>query len=124
MPGAIISATFALEQSTEARNKQLDIVYYRKKTQPYGAKSAGCVFRNPECGYAGALIDKLGLKGTRIGGAQVSEVHANFIVNLEQASSNDVKALIKHIQQKVQDTEKVFLESEIRILSYQGKHNE
>ena len=65
MSGAIVGATFSLTPSGEARAKQLEIISYRTKTQPYSDKSAGCVFRNPACGAAGALIDKAGLKAPK-----------------------------------------------------------
>lgn len=110
--GAIVGATFQLEPNDTARKKQLEIIDYRKKTQPYGDKSAGCIFRNPTGGFAGKLIEEAGLKGIQIGGAEVSTMHANFIVNRKGATAEDVLALIKLIQTKVH------LESEVRIISY------
>ncbi len=118
MGAAIGGATFQLTPSSLAREKQLEIIHYRKKTQPYGSKSAGCAFRNPECGHAGAIIDQLGLKGKKIGGAQVSEMHANFLINQEQASSQDILTLIHFIQQEVKEKMGVELESEIRYIPY------
>lgn len=116
--GAIVGATFHLTPSSSAREKQLAIIDYRKKTQPYKAKSAGCVFRNPSCGHAGALIDQAGLKGSTIGGAQVSNIHANFIINTGLASSKDVLALIQHIQEAVFAKTGIHLESEVRCVPY------
>ncbi|WP_039358392.1 UDP-N-acetylmuramate dehydrogenase [Candidatus Protochlamydia amoebophila] len=116
--GAIVSATFQLNASQEARQKQLSIIDYRKKTQPYKAKSAGCVFRNPNCGHAGALIEQAGLKETKIGGAAVSSVHANFIINSGLATSQDVLALIRLIQETVKAKTGAELESEIRYVPY------
>lgn len=118
MPGAIVSATFVLSASDTARTRQLEIITYRKNTQPYSDKSAGCIFRNPSCGAAGALIDRSGLKGSSIGGAKVSEMHANFIVNAGQATSQDVLKLIDIIKHQVKEKEGVELESEVRCIPY------
>lgn len=118
-PGAIVGATFRLEAMPEARQKQLDIIDYRKKTQPYNAKSAGCVFRNPVPLSAGALIDQSGLKGKMIGGAQVSPMHANFVVNTGDASAKDVLQLLELIKQEVKAQAGVELETEVRYIPYQ-----
>lgn len=117
-PGVIVGATFVLTPSDTARTKQLEIIAYRKKTQPYSDKSAGCIFRNPVCGAAGALIDKSGLKGTNIGGAKVSEMHANFIVNTGDATAEDVLKLIALIKQTVHEKTGVELESEVRYIKH------
>ena len=119
--GAIVGATFHLIPSPEARQKQLDIIHYRKKTQPYDAKSAGCIFRNPSCGHAGAIIEQSGLKGKTIGGAEVSNLHANFLINSNQASSKDILELIRHIQQEVKEKTGVELEHEVRLIPYLTK---
>ncbi|MFN4175177.1 MAG: UDP-N-acetylmuramate dehydrogenase, partial [Parachlamydiaceae bacterium] len=116
MKGAILAATFKLTPSQMARQKQLEIISYRKKTQPYGDKSAGCVFRNPDCGHAGRLIEEAGLKGMKVGDAEVSTMHANFIVNKGNASSDDVLNLIEIVRKKVEEKAGVHLESEIRII--------
>jgi len=121
MPGAIVGATFVLSPSTTARDKQIEIITYRKRTQPYSEMSAGCIFRNPNCGHAGALIEKSGLKGLAIGGAKVSEIHANFIVNTESASAANVLDLIAHIQKQVKEKQNVDLESEVRFIAYEQK---
>lgn len=73
----------------------------RMESQPLGYPSAGSVFRNPEGMFAGKLIEDLGLKGKTIGGAMVSEKHANFIINYKKAKSSDVKKLIELVHQKV-----------------------
>lgn len=114
MKGAIVGATFQLVKNSEARAKQLQIIAYRTKTQPYGEKSAGCVFRNPPGEYAGALIEKAGLKGHCCGDACVSDLHANFIINKGNASCQDVINLMDHIKEKVKDTSGVDLEVEVR----------
>lgn len=117
MRGAIVSATFALTRSEAARKKQLEIVEYRVKTQPYGEKSAGCIFRNPSCASAGALIDQAGLKTLSCGNAEVSAMHANFIVNKGQATARDVLQLIEWIKKAVFEKKGVQLESEVRYIA-------
>lgn len=117
LPGAIVGAIFRLAPSSHARKDQLEIINYRKKTQPYGAKSAGCVFRNPTQMNAGALIDHHGLKGMQIGKAKVSDVHANFIINEGGATSSDVLQLIAAIQSHLKEKSGIDLQSEIRIIS-------
>ncbi len=116
MKGVIVYAGFALNECQDARNKQLSIIDYRMQTQPLKEKSAGCVFRNPKEGSAGALIDKCGLKGLRYGGAKVSEVHGNFLINESRATSEDVLQLIRIVQEKVKERTGVLLETEIRVL--------
>jgi UDP-N-acetylmuramate dehydrogenase len=116
---AIVAATFELKPLDSARKKQLEIVEYRLRTQPYGDKSAGCVFRNPDGFSAGALIDGSGLKGTSVGGAKVSELHANFIINKEGARAEDVLKLAALIQQRVKELKGIELEREIRCIPYQ-----
>jgi len=87
----------------------------KRTSQPLSAHSAGCVFRNPEGQSAGALIDKLGLKGMRVGGAMVSPIHANFIVNAGGATAADVIELIERIREKVRSQTGIELELEIKI---------
>jgi UDP-N-acetylmuramate dehydrogenase len=116
--GAVVAATFLLTPNKDARAKQLSIIDYRTKTQPYGDKSAGCVFRNPTQGPAGYFIEKTGLKGTSIHGAEVSELHANFIVNKERANAADVLSLAKHVQEKVKEHTGIDLEMEIRCIPF------
>ncbi|TXG75982.1 UDP-N-acetylmuramate dehydrogenase, partial [Candidatus Dojkabacteria bacterium] len=117
MSGVIVSVLFRLVSQEGARLKQLQIVEHRMQTQPLREKSAGCIFRNPEGGMsAGALIDRCGLKGVQIGGAKVSEIHANFIVNVGGASSRDVEELISLIQSRVQERTGVFLRPEVRVI--------
>lgn len=122
MSGAIVGATFALIHDPAARAKQLEIINYRKDTQPYSDKSAGCVFRNPSCGFAGAMIEQAGLKGASIGGAKVSEKHANFLVNSHQATAQDLLALIDLVKHSVMAKHGVELESEVRCIPYEGCH--
>lgn len=117
--GAIVAASFQLQPSETARQRQLEIIRYRQSTQPYGDKSAGCIFRNPGVKPAGALIDQAGLKGLSIGGAKVSLMHANFIVADDHATAKDVLALIELIRHKVKESSGIELESEVRYISYE-----
>jgi UDP-N-acetylmuramate dehydrogenase len=117
LKGAIAAARFHLISSTEARQRQLKIIDYRTKTQPYGAMSAGCVFRNAPHSSAGALIEQSGLKGFSIGGAEVSPMHANFIVNRNGATAEDVMALVSHVKKVVKEKTDHDLEMEIRVIS-------
>lgn len=116
--GAIVGATFALTHSPTAREKQLQIIQYRKKTQPYHEHSAGCIFRNPVNQYAGRLIEEAGLKGFSLGEAKVSKQHANFLINNGEASSKDFLNLITQVQAKVQEKSGVKLESEVWYVPY------
>ncbi|MGH9388571.1 MAG: UDP-N-acetylmuramate dehydrogenase [Vicinamibacteria bacterium] len=86
---------------------------FRKETQPVGVKSAGCIFKNPAGDSAGRLIDRAGLKGFSVGGARVSEVHANFIVHEGRARTKDVLALIEAVREKVLRETTVLLETEV-----------
>ena len=88
----------------------------RREKQPLDLPSAGSTFKRPVGGFAAALIDQAGLKGTRVGGAAVSEKHAGFVVNLGGATAEDVKRLIALVQQRVLETSGIQLEPEIRIL--------
>jgi len=85
---------------------------YRHSTQPTG-KCAGSIFKNPPGDYSGRLIEALGLKGTRIGGAQVSPIHANFIVNEDRATAAEIIALIELVQARVSAAEGIQLQTEI-----------
>jgi len=85
----------ALEEVVKERRKR------RTESQPLEYPSAGSVFRNPEGHFAGQMIEELGLKGRKYGGAMVSEKHANFIINFSNASSNDIRNLIEYVHDKV-----------------------
>ncbi len=92
-----------------------EIWIYKKNTQPLNTKNAGCIFKNPRGVSAGALIDRAGLKGLRVGGAVVSEKHANFINAEKGCTSNNVIQLIDTIKEKVKDQFNIELELEIEI---------
>ena len=100
----------------EIRRTMEDLMERRKSKQPLEYPSAGSVFKRPEGNNAGALIEQCGLKGRRVGGAQVSEKHAGFIVNLGDASSRDVARLIREIQNTVEEQTGYRLECELRQL--------
>ena len=88
----------------------------RKTTQPLGLPSCGSVFRNPPGDYSARLIEAAGLKGYRIGGAEVSPKHANFIINTGAATASDIEALIEHVRQTVRDVHGIELVHEVRIV--------
>ena len=116
--GAIVSVTFCLEPGKCVEEKRLNYISKRNKTQPVKSNNAGCIFKNPNEHSAGMLIDKCGLKGLSIGGAKVSDLHANFIINENDASSKDVLELIFQIKKKVKEKYSVDLEEEILYVRY------
>jgi UDP-N-acetylmuramate dehydrogenase len=115
---AIVSAKFLLAPCQSARKVQLEITEYRKRTQPYSDKSAGCVFRNPESKSAGALIQHCGLKGKKLGGAEVSTLHGNFIVNKGGATAEHILELAREVASVVKEKTGIELEMELRRIPY------
>ena len=120
MQGVILSAKFLLRKESKAREAQKAIIAKRIQTQPLKEKSAGCVFRNPPMKSAGALIDSCGLKNLQVGQAEVSSIHANFVVNRGGALAKDVIELMDRIQQRVWEETGIRLEPEIRKVSKDG----
>ncbi|HLF86040.1 MAG TPA: UDP-N-acetylmuramate dehydrogenase [Nitrospiria bacterium] len=116
--GIIISAELGLKRSekTETRDKGRHEIIRRGKTQPLSLPNAGSVFKNPPGDYAGRLIEEAGLKGLTAGDAQVSPLHANFIVNMGRATARDVLALIRMIGKKVETEKGITLELEIKVV--------
>lgn len=114
----VLGACFGLGKgsSETQRARVKEILERRKKTQPLGFASAGSIFKNPPGRSAWELIEKTGLKGFRIGDAEVSKKHANWIINRGKATSGEIKALIEKIEKEVFGTFGVRLEREIRIL--------
>jgi UDP-N-acetylmuramate dehydrogenase len=117
-PGIVVEAIFHLEPGEKdlivaemQKNKD-----YRRNTQPWNYPCAGSIFRNPLPNYAGRLIEAAGLKGYSIGGAKVSEMHGNFIVNDGNATAKDVLALIQFIKDKIYDLYQVKMETEVEII--------
>ncbi len=119
-PWIVLEATFKLENGN--KEESLKLIMDRKErrlaTQPLDMPSAGSVFRNPENDHAGRLIEECGLKGKKIGGAMVSLKHANFIVNTGNATSNDVKNLIKLVHDQVKEKFGVDLVLEQEIIDW------
>jgi UDP-N-acetylmuramate dehydrogenase len=113
----ILGAEFRLMPDDPRRilNQVKRIWIYKKNTQPLWVRSAGCIFKNPRGLSAGALIDKSGLKGRRMGGAQVSEKHANFIIADPGARASDVLKLINTIREDVYKRWEVYLELEVEV---------
>jgi len=85
----------------------------KKENQPCGFPSAGCIFKKPYMVSAGVLIDFAGLKGLRIGGAQISKKHANFMLNVNSAKFRDISNLIEKVKKRIYDLFKIRLELEI-----------
>jgi len=115
----ILEGSFRLERADkrDIRNEAEQILKHRKQSQPWRTPNAGCIFKNPDAGQsAGQLIDIAGLKGRRIGDAEVSTTHANFIVNRGRASAGDILALMDLIRKTVYEHSHIQLEAEVRIV--------
>jgi UDP-N-acetylmuramate dehydrogenase len=117
-PGIVLEAEFKLTKGDRAaivsqmqKNKD-----YRKVTQPWNFPCAGSIFRNPLPNYAGKLIEDAGLKGFQIGGAKISEMHGNFIVNAGNATAKDVLDLIQYIKDKILNLYGINIETEVEII--------
>ncbi len=102
--------------AADTRKRLNEYSDYRRKTQDLKFPNAGCMFRNPEGDSAGRMIEQAGLKGRRAGGAQVSEIHANFVVNTGGATRKDVLELLDAVEKKVYQQYAIRLHREIRIL--------
>jgi len=113
-PCAIISAEFFAESNSFASEEVKRFISLRKNL-PTG-KSMGCVFKNPAGMYAGKIIEASGLKGMRIGGAEVSPRHANFIINADSATSADISSLINHVKRVVYKKTGIALKEEIKYI--------
>lgn len=116
--GICVEAIFQLEKGDRTKivaemQKNKD---YRKQTQPWNFPSCGSVFRNPLPHYAGQLIEKSSLKGFQIGGAQVSEIHSNFIINKGGATASDVLELISYVKETVYKNFGVTMEAEVKLV--------
>ena len=117
----VLSARFRLEPGhnpQELRRETNSNLSHRTSTQPYPLPSCGSVFRNPEPLKAGRLIQELGLKGERVGGAEISSVHANFIVNTGNATAVDINQLIELVQDRVEQRHAVRLHPEVKRLGF------
>lgn len=117
-PRIVVRATFQLQPGNtgEMQEKVLGWKKRRQTTQPLQLPNCGSVFRNPEGTHAGFLIEQSGLKGRTVGGAQISELHANFIVNINKARASDVLALIELVQTTIHKNFGITLIPEVRIV--------
>ena len=120
LPGEewFVAAWFKLQpgEASVAEEKIKALLAKRLATQPLNLPNAGSTFRNPEGDYAARLVEACGLKGFRIGGAQVSEKHANFIVNTGDATAADIEAMIAHMHDTVLREQGVDLQREVKII--------
>ena len=116
--GVVLGAKLQLSAGDEntIRAQMEDLIGRRREKQPLEYPSAGSFFKRPEGYFAGALIEQCGLKGASIGGAQVSEKHAGFVVNTGNATCEDVLALMRHVQKTVYEQTGVQLEPEVRMI--------
>lgn len=114
----VLSASFRLRhgKQEEIRNRIEELSERRREKQPLEYPSCGSTFKRPEGYFAGKLITDAGLKGCRIGGAQVSEKHAGFIINRDHASASDILALIEYVQKEVEGRFGVQLQCEVKII--------
>lgn len=117
---SVIAATLKLHPGdVDTITSKMNTLFKQKiETQPFVEENAGCMFKNPPGDSAGRLIDISGLKGHRIGGAEVSTIHGNFILNLDNASANDVLDLVAHIQKQVQEKTGITLQTEVKRLGF------
>ncbi|MGH8130736.1 MAG: UDP-N-acetylmuramate dehydrogenase [Steroidobacteraceae bacterium] len=112
-----LAATFRFEARPDANTDSIrKLLEKRHASQPIGTWSCGSVFTNPQGGHAAELIEKAGLKGHRIGGAAVSDKHANFIINDGEATAADLEALVRHVQATVERVHGVRLVPEVRVV--------
>lgn len=120
--GAVLEAELLLEPRDPAEIQAVtaELDRRRREKQPLEYPSAGSTFKRPQGHFAGALIEQCGLKGCRIGGAQVSEKHAGFIINTGGAACADILALIAHVQRTVYEQTGVRLEPEVRMVPQRG----
>ena len=116
--GIVVGVWLQLKPGIRAEVEQVvkKYLHYRRDTQPLALPSAGCVFKNPPNDSAGRLIEAAGLKGARVGDAEVSTKHANFIVNRGQASADDVVALIKKVRGTIKRKTGTTLDLEMKIV--------
>ncbi|QEY32564.1 UDP-N-acetylmuramate dehydrogenase [Synechococcus sp. RSCCF101] len=117
----VLSASFQLEPGHDPRQvtaRTTGNLQHRTTTQPYHQPSCGSVFRNPEPQKAGRLIEGLGLKGRKVGGAMVSDVHANFIVNTGEATAEEIESLISQVQAEVLRAHGIGLVTEVKRLGW------
>ncbi|MCS7150330.1 MAG: UDP-N-acetylmuramate dehydrogenase [Caldimicrobium sp.] len=120
LEGLVLAAEleFPREDPQRVKERIKKIWQKRRFSQPVSSKTFGSVFKNPPCGFAGAMIEQVGLKGLRLGGAQISEKHANFIVNTGGAKAEEVLSLMRMAREKVYEVFKIYLEPEVKFLGF------
>jgi UDP-N-acetylmuramate dehydrogenase len=116
----ILSASFELEDGEMELSaiKRKELLDYRKAAQPVHLPCAGCVFKNPPGHHAAVLVQEAELKGVKIGGAEVSDLHGNFIVNTNKATAKDVIDLIKHVRKTIKDKFNLDMDLEIKTIGF------
>jgi UDP-N-acetylmuramate dehydrogenase len=122
-PGAVVvrgEVTLEVGDADEARERVRADKERRDKTQPYRLASVGSTFANPPGDFAGRLVEAAGLKGHRVGGARVSELHANFFINEEHASARDFLSLMALARVRVRQRFGVELRPEVRFVGFDG----
>ncbi|MCG9127660.1 UDP-N-acetylmuramate dehydrogenase [Candidatus Poribacteria bacterium] len=116
----IIEASLTLESGdVDTITEKMQKLFKQKTdTQPFVEENAGCMFKNPAGDSAGRLIDSCGLKGHRIGGAEVSTIHGNFILNVDNSTAQDVLDLVAYIQKEVREKTGIYLHTEVKKLGF------
>lgn len=114
----VLGAAFKLKVGEKEAIKERihSLIHARKTKQPLDQPNAGCIFKNPPSGSAGRIIDEAGLKGLQFGGARVSDLHANFIVNNGSATAKDILSLVDDVMEKVYEKRGIALEPEVKIV--------
>lgn len=119
--GSVITYVWLRLNPSDTNMVKQKISHYldiRSSSQPLNYPSAGCIFKNPDRNYAGKLIDEAGLKGKSIGGAMISQKHANFIINTGNATTKDIIALITTIKDRIKEEKGIELEPEINFIGF------
>ena len=116
----ILGARFQMDEGNpdELQEIKLKHIKHRNQVQPVNLPNCGSVFKNPKPRFSAELIEAAGLKGTRIGGAQISLMHANFIVNIDNAKAQDVISLMNLARKKVFDMTRIILEPEVQLIGF------
>lgn len=106
------------KDSPDAVRERCRHFWSKRASQPFSSASAGCVFKNPPGNFAGKLLDECGCKSLRVGGAKVSERHANFVINYDNASAHDIKNLMDMCRQRVYEKAGIMLEFEVKLFGF------
>jgi len=123
---AVLSAAFKLQRGDKEQlsARRRDLIFQRNKTQPLEFPNLGSMFKNPPNSFAAKLIEQAGLKGKRVGNAQISEKHANFIVNLGDAKAEDIVKLVDLTKRTVYQNSGVMLDLEVKLVGFFGPAKE